>query len=261
MSSEFERELMIIYERSSPERRAAAIEDQKARREGKRRESSELAGIDWTRQEIIDFGEFVAKTEQIWVRFARYLCRRWRTPLGVDQVDVQQELLFAGWNAVLCWDPGRGVTIDRYVRFQAIDKAKKWLHKQRDSYRRDGSAPSRAPTVFSAFERQDDEPGSAQDRIAWVPPEDAEEVIRVHDMRRELTRAFGPIAARLPYRERECLAVVARAGGSIDAAADTIISDPKLCLALRIGSGDEAVQVVRRTVSKAIELINNGGAQ
>lgn len=208
------------------------------------------------------YADFERATAEVWRRFARYLCRRWKPPLGVNEVDVEQELKIAGWQAIERWDPSRGVRIDRFVRFQAIDKAKKWLHKQRDSYRRDGSAPSRAPTVFSAFERADDDPGSAQDKMAWVPPEDVEESIRLRDMRRELSQAFEPLKNRLPFRERECLALVAASGGSVDAAADSIIADPALCLALRIGSGDEAVLVVRRTVSKALEMIaENGGVQ
>jgi hypothetical protein len=98
--------------------------------------------------------------------------------------------------------------------------------------------------------------------MAWTEPEETEEAIRRHDMSRELSRAFEPLKARLPFRERECLSIVARNGGSVDAAADSIIADPALCLALRIGSGDEAILVVRRTVSKALEMIetDNGGA-
>lgn len=202
------------------------------------------------------FAVFARETDRVWRGYARYLARRWRLPLGVDEADVVQELLVAGWRAVLNWDPTRTTSIERYVRFQAIDKAKKWIHKQRDSYRRDGSAPSRAPTVFSAFERPDDEAGSAQDRLAWVGPEAAEAALVALDVRRGLENL-----ARLPLPgyERDCLVALAAAGGSVDDAAEHIYtSDPALCLALRIGSGDDAVLAVRRTIGKAIRLHTEG---
>lgn len=206
-----------------------------------------------------DFEAFVRETSLVWQRFARYLSRRWRLPLGVDEEDVVQELLFAGWASLKKWDPGRGVPIDRYVRFNAIDKAKKWLHQQRNAYRRDGSAPSRVPTVFTAFERADEEPGSAQERLAWVEP-DQEMALAAADLRRELERAFEPLAIRLPFRDREALAAVAACGGCLDSAADTIIADRALSLALRVGSDDEAALVVRRSVSRALEIIAESAA-
>lgn len=214
------------------------------------------------REDPAGFPEFSRETSQVWRRFARYLCRRWRPPLGVDEEDLVQELLVAGWQAVRKWDPARGTSIDRYVRYNAIDKAKKWLHQQRNSYRRDGSAPSRVPTVFSALERPDEEPGSAQDRLAWVAPAQ-EAAFDVIDLRRELVRAFEPLGRRLPFRDREALAAVAASGGCIDAAADSIIADRALCLALRVGSEDEAALVLRRSVSRALGIIagenSNGG--
>lgn len=201
-----------------------------------------------------DYASFARETREVWEKFARYLARRWKLPLGVDEADVVQELQFAGWLALGRWDPERGKGVDEYVRYNAIDKAKKWLHKQRDSYRRDGSAPSRAPTVFSAFERPDDEPGSAQDRIAWVGPSQ-EEAVLAADLGRELAGAFGALADRLPFREREALAAVAACSGSLDEAAGLISRDRALCLALRVGSDDEAESVVRRSVSRALEMI------
>jgi DNA-directed RNA polymerase specialized sigma24 family protein len=208
------------------------------------------------------FTAFVRETRHVWQRFARYLCRRWAPPLGVDEEDVVQELLLAGWHHLRKWDPDRGTPIDRFVRFNAIDKAKKWLHQQRNSYRRDGSAPSRVPTVFSAFERPDEDAGSAQDRIAWVPPEQ-DEALAARDFRRQMALAFEELAPVLPFREREVLSAVALNAGDLEAAADTIIADRALCLAIRVGSDDEAALVVRRSVSRAVDIIaakqSNGG--
>lgn len=205
------------------------------------------------------FPIFLTETDDIWRRFARYLCRRWRPPLGVDEQDVVHELMLAGWMAVRRWDPERGTTIDRFVRYNAIDKAKKWLHKQRDSYRRDGSAPSRAPTVFSAFERPDEEAGAAQDRLAWVGPELLEARLAARDFERELVQAFGEVSGSLPYRDRECLAAVALAGGSLEEAAEALYEDASARLALRFGSEEDAHLAVRRAVSKVIGII--GGNQ
>jgi hypothetical protein len=212
-----------------------------------------------------DYAEFARRTREVWRRFARYLERRWRLPLGIDTEDVEQELLVAGWVAVNNWDPARGVEIDRYVRFNAIDKAKKWIHKQRDSYRRDGSAPSRAPTVFSAFERPDDEAGSAQDRLAWVPP-DAEDRLTLpedrpcrwqRDRRGEIAHFFSQARAVAAFRERECLDLLTECGGDVELAADRILADPGLSLALRIGSDEDALAAVRHTITWAINTTGN----
>lgn len=219
------------------------------------------ASLHALREGRLTFPQFSRDVAPVLRRFAAYLCRRWRPPLGVDEADVEQELALAAWWAVDRWDPSRGTTLDAFVRFNAIDKAKKWLHKQRNSKRRDGSAPSRVPTVFSAFERPDEEAGAAQDRFAWVPAEGQEVALAMRDMRRELDRAFAEVAPRMPYRERECLPYLALAGGSVDDAAFMITMDPAARLALRIGSDDEAVHVVRRAAGRAIELMTaNGGA-
>lgn len=211
------------------------------------------------RDDHASFRDFMIETQAVWRRFARYLCRRWRPPLGVDEEDVVQELLLAGWQSVQKWDPERGTTIDQYVRFNALDKAKKWLHKQRNSKRRDGSAPARVPAAFSTFERADDEAGSAQDRLAWVGPEELDAALIAHDRRKELARLFAPVAGTLTYRERECITRLVAAAGSVEETADAIVADRALSLALRVGSDDEALALARRTITKALQLVETTG--
>lgn len=211
------------------------------------------------RDDHASFHDFMIETQQVWRSFARYLCRRWKPPYGVDEADVEQELILAGWQASTRWDPGRGTTIDAYVRFNALDKAKKWLHKQRNAKRRDGSAPSRVPTVFSALERDDDETGSAQERLAWIEPDAVDQALERRDVRRTIERLIEQLGDWLPYRERECLAHLAEAGGDAGEAADRIAADPSLCQALRLGSVAEAELLARRAITQVLEMLNETG--
>lgn len=208
------------------------------------------------REDTASFNDFATDTRNVWRRFARYLERRWRLPLGVDIEDVEQELLFAGWRAVKSWDPGRGVAIDRYVRFQALDKAKKWLHKQREAKRRDGSAPTRAPTVFTAFERPDDEAGSAQDALAWVGPDEIERTLSHSDAERELAWAFEPYLADLPWRDREVLARVVASAGDLDEAVARLVEHAPTRQALRIGSSSDAHNLAARVVARVLAKVS-----
>lgn len=90
------------------------------------------------------FNEFVRRTGDDWGRMARELYRRWQVPAAVQPEDVLAELLTAVWSVLPEWDPDQRPLAD-YVCWNAYARARKWINKQRDAYRRDGKNQSRHP--------------------------------------------------------------------------------------------------------------------
>lgn len=207
------------------------------------------------RNDTASFRDFVRDTTHVWQRFAVYLCKRWKPPLGVDEDDVRQELIAAAWRFVHEWEPERGVSISRYVRYNALDKGKKFLLRQRNTCRRDGSAPARVPVAFTCLERSDDEPGSAQERLTRVEPDTVETALTERDRRRQIDRALEHVAYLFTPLEHDCLAHLIRSGGSLDETADRILNDPQLCQALRVGTEDAALEAARTILTKVLDVI------
>jgi hypothetical protein len=83
-------------------------------------------------------------------KIGRWLLRRWPVPAAVTADDVAQELRLGAVLALRDYDPARGVPLDRYVWWQAMQRTKRWLHVQRGALRRSGSAPSTHPVLTTA---------------------------------------------------------------------------------------------------------------
>lgn len=100
-------------------------------------------------------GRFYANTHALWERIARSLLRRWSAPKWVTIEDLAQELRLGAWDAVWRYEPAyaAGGTIGRFVIWNAIDHAKKKLHKMRGA-KLSGDAdrnPSRFETPLSTM--------------------------------------------------------------------------------------------------------------
>lgn len=74
---------------------------------------------------------FFQNTQALWNRLARYLLRRWRAPEWVAPEEIVQELMLGAWQFVWSYDETRGVPLSHYVKWNAIDYAKKKLHRMR----------------------------------------------------------------------------------------------------------------------------------
>lgn len=98
---------------------------------------------------VTTFDQFVRATLPQWRALATRLFRRWTPPTGYSVEDTTQDLLLAAWPLVAKWDPSRGVAIDRYVVWNASDKAKKTLHRMRGANRSGSSDknPSRGEVL------------------------------------------------------------------------------------------------------------------
>lgn len=77
----------------------------------------------------VSFEALVEKED--WGRLAGDLLNRWPAPGWVDKEDVVQELLIGAYEKIWEFQPDRGVKIGRYVVWNAVDKAKKKIHKWR----------------------------------------------------------------------------------------------------------------------------------
>jgi hypothetical protein len=77
------------------------------------------------------FDELVKRTRGYWRRLAGSIFRRWRQPMWVSPEDVEQDLLMWAWKFVWDFDPKRGTSIEKFVEYNAYDKAKKLAHRAR----------------------------------------------------------------------------------------------------------------------------------
>ena len=78
-------------------------------------------------------GQFFHATRRDWEQMARYLMKRWKAPTWYEAEEVEQELKLAAWKAVWKYEGPSNPPdlLARYVIWNALDGAKKKLHKAR----------------------------------------------------------------------------------------------------------------------------------
>lgn len=197
------------------------------------------------RADEITFEKFCRETAPDWRKLARYLLRRWDAPDGVEEFDVQQEMLLAAWIFVQKWSPDRGTTLDAYVVWNACDKAKKWLHKQRESLRRDGDAPSRHPISLARLGLEEWQ----EERLFGAEPT-IDEMAERGALRAQVMARVSEAMDRLDEQDRYVICAVIEADGDLDEAARDLWEDPDTCRVFRLWSEAKAQSTVRRAVRK-----------
>lgn len=186
----------------------------------------------------ISFNQFARLTHKTWHSLAQHLLNRWKASPAVSPDDLQQELLLACWRCIPKFDPARKVSLVRFVVYNCCDKAKKWLHKQRNAYRRDDKAPSRFPVALASLGLEE----HAEERLmSGVSTEAIQETEMVR--RQALLRVEFDDLAFMHYQMT----------GSIELAARNIHANPMHRLLLRAGSIDTARAVVERSIERAVE--------
>jgi len=193
----------------------------------------------------IGFDVFVRRTSQKWTSLAYDLLARWPVPV-VTMEDVRQELLIAVWAALPKWDAARGVTLERYLTWNACDKAKKWIHKMRGANLH-GSA-DKAPSTYALpmstlGEHAEFIVEAAANRFAAAPD---------HDSIIDLVRAAKRVLSSATTRERIAIEVF-MTHLDREVAADSLFADPVTRLSCRLGSKVAAVGLVRSVVTKIRE--------
>jgi hypothetical protein len=173
--------------------------------------------------------------------------------VSVDVEDLVQELLVACWRCLLKFDPsrldgnGNKISIERYVVYNSVDKAKKWLHKRRGAYRRDDKSPSRFELPFSTLGGQHDEGGDdyqarLMDRLGSVDATQDSELVRRQSI------------ASLPSQDLAFM--IYQRCPDIERAAQAITQNPLARLALRAPN----LPAARAVVERSIELAAAGAA-
>lgn len=187
----------------------------------------------------VSFDGFFIQTRHEWRRLAKYLLSRWPVPDGVELDDVMQELAVAAWQFVGKYDPERGTALQRYVVYNAVDKAKKWLHKQRDAYRRDDRSPGRF--AVSESKLLDHESSS------WLEQHAAVEYSALVDCRLELVEFLAQLEAGDQY----VVAVLAEVGFDERAAVRQLAGDARYCVINRLASEAAVRRHVRGIIERA----------
>lgn len=105
----------------------------------------------------ISFDTFARRTRPYWMTQATKVLRRWSHPSDVGPEDLVQVMLLEAWQRSESFDVGRippgneTKAFRRYLVWNAVDKAKKWLHRARGAAGARGNAPSRYARAFTSF--------------------------------------------------------------------------------------------------------------
>lgn len=91
----------------------------------------------------MSFAEFARGTKPAWTAHAKKLHDRWKTPPELSVEDLVQIMLLEAWLRVPKYDSKHGVSLYRYVVYNACDKAKKEINRARCAPRGDGKRESR----------------------------------------------------------------------------------------------------------------------
>jgi DNA-directed RNA polymerase specialized sigma24 family protein len=161
------------------------------------------------REGRLPFATFATATAADWRRLALHLMGRWDPGPAVDVEDVEQELRLGAWLAVGRWDPARGATIGRFVVYQACDRAKRFIHRQRRANRQKDRSPPRYDLALG-------------DKVLRVVPAEVD-VERVADH----VLALESMLALLPYSHAECIAAAVLLG-SPRAAGTALFRSPSI---------------------------------
>jgi len=195
------------------------------------------------------FDAFVRTTDREFARMANYLLRRWVPPAWYAFDDVMQELTIGAWSYVYRWDATRGVSLARYVVFNAITAAKRELHRARGA-KLSGSQdrnPSRFERPLSSFGLDDEGDALAESILA----EDAL-AERVLIARENRVTAIGEAFASCQNETERAVIRALASTEDVDASAGEIYEDIDRRISLRLVSEDHARRVVMRTAGAVI---------
>jgi len=199
----------------------------------------------------VDFGRFARETDGEWRALARMLLRRWDAPPSAGEDDLVQEMLVAAWTSMPRFDPSRGPSLHRFVTYNAVDKAKKWLHKARKATREGDRGRSRYPVPASMLRKDERAAVEYLDRRRVSPDASPEEAIEREQERREsLIRVLEQMDDDL---DRLLVLAVVDAEGDLELAASRLWEDSRMRLALRGGDREDVRKKLRRAVARAAE--------
>ncbi len=196
------------------------------------------------------FATFARETDTRWQRLAAMIRRRWAQPDWHEHADTVQDLLLAAWAAIPRWDERRCARIDRFVVWQAVDKAKKRAHKARGAVLH-GSPDRNKPRYEVTFASIGEEREERALRVLIEPAPQEEALAR----RESATRIRA--ACRTP-REIYAIEAVMREG-TVARGALRVYDDPRSRLACRLSSEQHAVRVMATSAARVVARLGTTG--
>lgn len=209
------------------------------------------------REKRCTFNDFVRATRIHWQRLSDDLRRRWDIPVWVGREDIEQDMLIAAWQFLDKFDPSRGVAIERFMVFNATDKAKKALHVARGANQHRGTDrnKSRYEKNESSFKREGDAEGERQsvlDQNASVEP-DQEDVVHRNERGKRVLKAC------INTREFLTMQAITKVGNSVRDAASLLYEDRdarRICALTSIEQANEVVEIAVRDVAKRVRHLS-----
>jgi DNA-directed RNA polymerase specialized sigma24 family protein len=180
----------------------------------------------------LSFEAFTLQTRWYWENQARKMLYRWSAPSSVSVDDLVQEMLFKCWGLMKKYEPNKSV-IHKYIIWNCVSHAKRWLHKQRGAKGHDGKSPSRFPFLA--------------DQGDFLPM--INENMRVEPDQELAIKRLEKINLASNLKERLILNRLSRIP-SIDLVTQDLYNDPKIKLYLRLNSLKDARRAVYRSVLK-----------
>jgi len=189
--------------------------------------------------------EFLRLTAPVLQKLAGRLVKRWPPPTFVGIEDVVQELMLACDVAFKRFDPARGTRIEDYLVYNACDKAKKWIHKQRGAvlHGNPDAHPSRHEFTFAAMQKRE-----VEGAVALI--DKCAPIMATQDADRELQDHFAQAINGAKGQDlRWAILALEAARGDLAEATDRLYEDADLRLRLRIGNRAKADRIIRRAAS------------
>jgi hypothetical protein len=194
------------------------------------------------REGRLSFDEFALETRGRWTALAAYVARRWRLPAWGSTEDLHQELLLGAWEFVWRFEPCVGTRIDKFVVFNAVDKAKKAAHRMRGASL-SGSADRNASRIEKPLASFTEEGERA---VLAILQEEADQV---HAIERTEAMQHALSVCRTPS-ERKIIETLIRTGSLLQCAL-ALYEDPATRLDWRMNNEDHA----RRLVIEAAQVL------
>ena len=176
----------------------------------------------------LSFEAFVLQTKGYWRKHAARLISKWDVPPSVSVDDLVQEMLMSCWTLLDSYEPDKS-ELHRYIIFNAINSAKRWMNKQREAKYYMDKSVSRYPQLYGDL---DDIKGLSSKSIQ-------EEV---------LTR-LEKLDLAINIKELLILYHLSNTP-SIDIVANNLYSNPSIRYAMRFNSLSDARRIVYRSVFK-----------
>lgn len=207
-------------------------------------ETSLAEGFAAIQEGRMDFDAFVRCTRPHWTRLSVHLRRQWDVPVWLAPEDIEQDMLFAAWSFLNRYDAKRGSTLCKFVVFNAVDKAKKTMHRARgaNQHRNTERNPSRYERTESSFIREgEDEQSLSMETVAVAEPEQ-ETLIERKEAAARAERACVTVPELLSVK------ALTKVGHSVTAAASLLYADRFARRVCQLTSFEKAQEVVEQAV-------------